>query len=89
MESQNAFCFCGKQASSSNSIEGLHTGSEAEWKVLCVGNKLTKNIELTGVEFQSKIVVFGGESKRMLVLNEEGGLVHGFSYDPIIPGAVH
>ena len=69
-----------------NSIESLER--EEEWKALALDEKIANSFHLVGLEYESKIVLFGGlyiEFHHMYTLNAEAELEHDFSDDQLIP----
>ena len=62
---------------------------EGKWKTLPLNENIAKTWHLAGVEFQGRIVVFGGVScvsYNMYTLSEEGELLDDLSADPLVPG---
>ena len=64
-------------------------GLETKWSTLPLKNQIAKTLGLIGVQFEGRILVFGGtpwSSFNMYALNEEGELLENLSEDQNIPG---
>ena len=87
LKPQRAFCFCGTQGFKQdlNSIERL----DKDWKILPLDSKIAHTFFLAAVQFESKIVVFGGSTSASFntyILSDEGELEGDLSADPLVPG---
>ena len=71
-----------------NSIERLQIGSDQEWRIVSLNEKMAKTDHLCAVSFEDKIVVFGGTiaaSYSSYILSEKGELLKDQSKEALIP----
>ena len=75
MTSMKAFSFCGEITYSShlNEVETTQIGYEDKWITLPLSSHFAKTLGLAGVQFQGKILVFGGTQWTSFNIHTERG----------------
>ena len=72
-------------------METLQIDREAEWTLLPLNDKMPKSYHLGAVEFNNKILIFGGHPSKSLIthlVSEDGELEQDYSASSLVPGLI-
>ena len=93
LRSKRLFCFCGTQRRECylNSVESIQLGSESEWKLLPLDNKVALVKEVAVVSLRGRVVLLGDDwlaAPHIQVFSEEGSLIACLPSATFTPGSI-